>query len=610
MSTSPPRSSADVPGRAPDAAAGADAVAGANPAGAPREAGERATPGASHASVDVRAARARELLRAGHYEAAEAAYRDALAIAPDHPGLLHNLGALALRRGDAAIALQCFERCRRRQPGSSAAHVDVARALLALRRSNDAVAAARHAATIEPGSATAFNVLGLALEAAGDIGGAEAALRRSLSLDPRSVPALSNLCDLLVRAGRTSDAVRVLDALPLQDDPGVLFKRGYIAACRDDLDAAAAFMQRVADAVPDHAPARLNLGTFAQWRHDVPAAIAHFRRALDLAPGDPVALGNLAHALLYAGEHDEGWATYETRPLGVRHAEAARAHPRWGPRWNGAPLEGGTLMLHGEGGFGDVIQFCRYAPAAARRGAAAVLRLEHKYASLARLLGTLQGVRVITQDEAGATARAHASLSSLPFLLRDDPGAAGPVPYLACDPALRARWQARIAGGPGLRVGLAWGGGKADAGVYGALVDRRRSIAFDALAPLLALPGIRWVSLQVGEHAHEAASAVAAGSLVDVTRELRDFADTAALASALDLVVSVDTSVAHLSAALGIPTWLLNRYDSCWRWGVDGTTTHWYPAMRLFRQPAFGDWRSVVRDVSHALAQRVAGRNP
>jgi hypothetical protein len=389
----------------------------------------------------------------------------------------------------------------------------------------------------------------------------------------------------------------------------VLFKRGYLAACCDDVEAASALMQRVAELVPRHAPAHLNLGTFAQWRQDAPGAIGHFRRALDLAPGDPMTLGNLAHALLYAGQHAEGWALYETRPLGVRHASAASAHPRWGPRWNGASLRtGDTLVLHGEGGFGDVIQFCRYAPAAARRCGEVVLRLGHQHASLAGLLRTLPGVRVVTDDDGDVHAQAHASLSSLPYLLRDDPQSAGTVPYLACDPALRAQWAARVGSGPPMRVGLAWGGGKGGDAVYGALVDRRRSIALALLGPLLALPGIRWFSLQVGEHAREANVTPFAGTLVDLTHDIRDFADTAALACALDLVITVDTSVAHLAGAMGLSTWLLNRYDSCWRWGVRGAATHWYPAMRLFRQPAFGDWTSVVAEVREALAVEVAAK--
>jgi Flp pilus assembly protein TadD len=561
------------------------------------------------ATIEACAARARELVHAGQYDAAEDTYREALALAPGHPGVLHNLGALALRRGDAALALQCFEACRAHDEYAASAHLGVARALLALRRHGEAAAAARRAAALEPASATVAKLLGVALEANGDLHGAEAALRASLALDPGSAIAMSNLCDLLARTGRAAQALHELDALPSQDDPAVLFKRGYLAACCDDVEAARTLMQRVAAMVPRHAPAHLNLGTFAQWRQDAPGAIGHFRHALDLAPGDPVALGNLAHALLYAGQHAEGWALYETRPLGVRHAGAASAHPRWGPRWNGATLRAGdTLVLHGEGGFGDVIQFCRYAPAAARRGGDVVLHLERKYASLARLLCGLPGVRVLTDEDDRVQAQAHASLSSLPYLLRDDPQAEGPVPYLACDPALRAQWAARVGSGPPLHVGLAWGGGKGDDAVYGALVDRRRSIPLTLLRPLLALPGIRWFSLQMGEHARQANVTPFEGTLVDLTHDIRDFADTAALARALDLVITVDTSVAHLAGALGLSTWLLNRYDSCWRWGVSGTRTHWYPAMRLFRQPAFGDWSSVVAEVREALVAQVAAK--
>ena len=182
----------------------------------------------------------------------------------------------------------------------------------------------------------------------------------------------------------------------------------------------------------------------------------------------------------------------------------------------------------------------------------------------------------------------------------------GATPYLAADPALAAAWRERLAGVDGLRVGLAWAGGRRpDPNL--AVVDRRRSIALDVLAPLGGIPGTSLVSLQTGPAAAQAAHPPGGMALHDLTAGLSDFADTAALIDALDLVISVDTAVVHLAGALGKPVWLLNRLDSCWRWLLDRDDSPWYPQLRQFRQPGPGDWRSVIAAVRDALQRLAAG---
>jgi hypothetical protein len=346
----------------------------------------------------------------------------------------------------------------------------------------------------------------------------------------------------------------------------------------------------------------LNLGTFAQWRQDAVSAVAHFRHALELAPRDPVIEGNLAHALLYAGDYAEGWKAYETRPMGVRHENAARIDAAWGSRWDGSDLNGGTLLLHGEGGFGDVLQLCRYAAPARERAGAVVVWLERKYRSLATLVATVPGIDVVLDEDTRGTASAYCSLSSLPYLLwRGDQPCASPMPYLSSDPQRREVWRARLGHDPHCRVGLVWRGGAGEDRFYGSLVDRRRSVPFSMLEPLFGVKGVRLHSLQKGPHANEWRQFGFAESLVDHTAELSDFADTAAYASELDLIITVDTSVAHMSGGLALSTWMLNRYDSCWRWGMRDTRTHWYPSLRIFRQPKFGDWETTIDMVKHEL---------
>jgi Flp pilus assembly protein TadD len=562
------------------------------------------------ASETSAAARAAALVREGRLDQAEAAYRALVNDAPGDAVARYNLGMLRLRAGDPADALACFERCR----GSSAvvAELGIGRALLALGRPADAIGVLRQAAHTHAGRPDVQNALGVALERTGDLPAAETAFRAALAAHPTHAAALSNLYDLLGRQERADQAEQELDALHLRfpDDVAVTYKLAYVKAFLGRVAAADALLRTVIERVPDYADAWLNLGTFAQWRHDAADAIASFRRALALSADTTRAAGNLAHALLYAGHDDVGWRQYEARPLGTFGTHRLDDGRAWGPRWDGRPLPGRTLLLHGEGGFGDVLQFVRYAAPSRQRAGSVLLWLERQYQTLATLLARVPGVDRIVAAEDLVHADAHASLSSLPFLLGND-AATVPMPYLVPDPVRCAHWRERLARDGALRVGLAWRGGAGDDRFYGSLVDRRRSIAFAMLEPLFDVRGVRWYGLQKGPRADEWQHHRFAASLVDVTDALATFDDTAALVSALDLVVTVDTSVAHLAGGLGKPVWLLNRYDSCWRWGIDGTATHWYPSMRLFRQPAFGAWAPAIGALAAALrheAERVGGR--
>jgi hypothetical protein len=254
---------------------------------------------------------------------------------------------------------------------------------------------------------------------------------------------------------------------------------------------------------------------------------------------------------------------------------------------------------------GDTLQFCRYAPLLAARGATVLLRTPEP---LQRLLRTLDGVsQVLSETEPPPPFDLHCPLMSLPLacgtLVETIPAT---VPYLRADPAAAARWRERLRPLPGLRVGLVWGGNPRPGDPGANAVDRRRSIGLARLAPLTGIPGVSFVSLQKGAAAALAAAPPAGMALHDWTDELTDFADTAALVAALDLVISVDTSVVHLAGALARPVWVLNRFALCWRWLRGRTDSPWYPTARLFRQPAPGDWDSVVAEVAMALATEAA----
>ena len=295
---------------------------------------------------------------------------------------------------------------------------------------------------------------------------------------------------------------------------------------------------------------------------------------------------------LRAGAWREGWQGYETR----------RRQPLWrnalptftGLPWDGmSDLRGKRMLVVSEQGLGDTIQFCRFAGLVADRGATVILGVEKP---LRRLMQGLSGVaEIAVQGESAPEYSLYVPLMSLPAIFElemDDVATDGP--YLRADPDAAASWRARLAALPGLKVGLAWAGAPRQHDRTASLMDARRSIALEQLAPLLAVAGVTFVSLQK--------ELPACPPIVDWMDELDDFADTAALIDGLDLVISVDTAVAHVAGALGKPVWLLNRYDRCWRWMWDRTDTPWYPTMRLFTQSVPGVWDDVVAEAAAILA--------
>ena len=274
------------------------------------------------------------------------------------------------------------------------------------------------------------------------------------------------------------------------------------------------------------------------------------------------------------------------------------------PSWNGEAIGDRLILLVAEQGHGDTLQFCRYVPQIAAGARGTILAVQP---GLVRLLSRLPGVsEIITEGGRPSSFDLWCSLMSLPravgTTLETIPAV---TPYLTADPADVAHWRARLARLAGLRVGLCWAGGQFNLGqVYR---DRRRSLALDALAPLGDVPGVQFFSLQKGPPAAEAARPPHGLRLHDFTGELDDFADTAALVDNLDLVISVDTAVVHLAGALGRPVWLLNRFDTCWRWLQNRDDSPWYPSLRQFRQPAPGDWASVIGRARGALQQLADG---
>ncbi len=439
-------------------------------------------------------------------------------------------------------------------------------ALAALNRRDDAVAAFTEAASLSPNDPEAHANLGAALLDAGSTKQAAAALERALALFPHHPNALYNLGLARQQDWRLDEAI-------------ALYRRSLAAGQRD----------------PECA---VNLGIALKDSGDTAAAVETYKQVLAADPGNAGARYNLALALLLDGDFANGWAAYEAR-WHTPHFRHARRDLD-GPVWDGRPLPGKTLLLQGEQGLGDVLQFSRYAAVAKASGAQVVLRCRPR---LVELLSNADGIDAIVSEREDPPAfDAWAHLMSLPHILGTTPETVpAQVPYVHPDPARVEKWRKALAPLPGLKLGIGWQG---DPGYAG---DARRSIPLAAFTPLARLPDVSLISLQKGPGRQQFTGLPADVSLTDLGPQLDEdggaFTDTAAVLQSLDLVITSDTALAHVAGATGRPVWLALPHMPDWRWMRGRDDSPWYPTMRLFRQPTPGDWDGVFAAIATALAR-------
>jgi len=526
------------------------------------------------AHVDAQFDRATALEDLQRYSEALRAYDLVLALKSDFGDALFRRGNVLRQLQRYMEALDCYKRLRAAQPGHAGAWLKEGNCLNDLGRLSDSLNCYERAVEADPEYREAWFNLANTLKAFDRGDEALAAYERALAIEPDFIEAIVNRATLLAGNGQLEPALaayeRALQIMP--DYPDALYNRAVTLA----------EMQRCAEALSDFAKLPQDNEHFvsAQWN----SALCHLK------------LGNFA----------DGWRQYETRWQG----EQMKAEQRYfsQPLWLGEQaLAGKTILLHAEQGFGDTIQFARYAPLLAQHGARVVLQVP---AALKSLLANLSGVGgVISNDDFAPPTDLHCPLMSLPLAYSTFSAAAiAHEPYLWADQRKAANWKQQLPASGKLRVGLVWAGSNPRNELAATIrLDAERSLSFSAMAALLNDVQADFYSLQLGAaaceqlHVHPQSSQV-----TDFSSSLNDFSDTAALIDNLDLVISVDTAVAHLAGALGKPVWLLNRYNSCWRWQLQRNDTPWYPSMRIFRQPARGDWDSVINEVDAALRQLTA----
>jgi tetratricopeptide (TPR) repeat protein len=498
--------------------------------------------------------------RAGRLDEAEAMYRRVAEHNPKRPNVLHMLGVIAFQRGRFAEAAGMIREAIRLQPESAEAHFNLANALAKMESNDEASVAFRRAIEIRPGYAEAWNNLGNLLRETNKLDESQAALTQATRLKPNFAEAHNNLGNVLRDKGLMNDAIAAhAEALRLR---------------------------------PEYAEAANNFGNALGDIGRYDEAIAYLQSSLRLQPDLAEAHFNLANLLLLKGDYVHGWAEYEWR----MRCKVPKSKPRKfaRPRWDGTPLNGRTIFLHAEQGFGDSIQFVRYVHSISARGGKIIFECAPE---LVRLFKMIPGVeQVIAPNTPPPHFDVHCPMFSLPTVLRTTletvPSA---IPYLTVEDSLKSEWKARLAPFAGRQVGLVWAGNSSQRNDY------KRSFPLFELAPLAHVAGITFHSLQKGPPAQQASSPPAGMELIDHSAELTDFAETAALISNLDLVIAADTATAHLAGALAKPTWIPLTLLHDWRWLLDRVDSPWYPTVRLFRQQNLRDWPPVIERIAKTL---------
>jgi tetratricopeptide (TPR) repeat protein len=510
--------------------------------------------------------RGNQLMDQGEVAEAIAAYREVTSLAPQFGPAYRNL-ALALESdGRLAEALSACGRAVELQDDDIEAYLIMAKLLLKLERTDQAVSMYELAALVAPKRSDIQASLAAALARQGRLEEARAACRKAIDLAPQNVGAWLNL--------------------------------GIVSGRLGELECAVAAYGRAISIDPNSPEAFTNLGAALSSLGLSEAAIEASARAIELSPNDAELQYNHAMLLLLAGDLAAGFRAFEWR---LSHS-SPKFRPRSLdlPRWQGEHRNGKTLLIHAEQGLGDSLHFVRFVSRAAATGGPVVLQVQPP---LVELLRDSLDVTVISRDEPAPSFDLHVPLMSLPYELGTTMETIpAEVPYLKAAPAKAAEWRERLARYSGLKVGVVW------AGSPGHRHDGMRSLPAELVLPHLSVSGVQLFSLQKEPRADDRVVLERLkDEIVDLTPSLANFADTAAAVSAMDLVISVDTAVAHLAGALGKPTWILLPHILDWRWLYEREDTPWYPTARLFRQPRFRDWASVLDQLPLELEGFAAG---
>lgn len=498
----------------------------------------------------------------------------------DDPAAYNELGLALKTQGRLTEAIASFEEALQAHPDFAEAHNNLAVAFKERGNWDEAVASLRQALALNPDFVEAYNNLGTMLESVGNLDEASACYQQALNRKPDFAEAHNNLAIILNKQGKYTEAWT--------------------------------HYQRALTLKPDYPDAHHNLGTLLVDQGNLSEGVASYERALQLKPDYVEAHLGRAQAWLQMGDWERGWPEFEWRWW----RKSFPPRPFQQPMWDGSPLDGRTILLHAEQGLGDTLQFIRYAPLVKQRGGFVIVECQP---SLLPLLATCAGIdQLVASGSALPYFDVHAPLVSLPGILRTTlETVPAEVPYLFADPERVEHWrqafapipsQAALSSSSGeegnvkgtFTIGIAWQGNP------GHTNDRQRSVLLASFEPLARFDGVRLFSLQKGPGTEQLAAAKERLSLPDLGSQFHTFQDTAAALVNLDLVITVDSAVAHCAGAVGVPVWVLIPYAADWRWLLDREDSPWYPTMRLFRQKEPGNWDGVFDSLVVELAELLA----
>jgi tetratricopeptide (TPR) repeat protein len=537
------------------------------------------------------------LAQQGKTVAAIASYREALRISPDHFESLVALGVSLARSGQLSEGIDTLGRAVATRPNFAKAHLNLGVALAESNRLDEATDSLQRALELNPEYAEAHFNLGNVLAQQGRREEAVARLERVLELKPDHADALNNLGLALVELGRFARAVIVLkQAVRLRKDHVEAWNNlGLAFAGQGSFEAAIEAYEAALALNPRHIDAHNNLGSAYKDLGRLEEAAACYQQAIWLDPANASSRWNRSLVWLQMGDFGRGWHEYEWRWKRKNSAPPAYRQPRW----DGAPLAGRTILLHGEQGLGDMIQFIRYADLVQRTAGKVVVACPR---CLRRIFSSMSSIdRFVHEGEELPHFDVHAPLMSLPLLMGTTASTIpAQTPYLAPDSESVKHWKERLREPTRYRIGIAWQGNPRHR------LDRHRSVPLAAFEPIAALPNVELISLQQGDGAEDVKDHRQFPIRVvfdDPAAPLADFAEVAAVIQNLNLVVSADTAIAHLAGAVGASVYLALAAVCDWRWQLHRSDSSWYPTMTLFRQTQLDRWNEVFERMAESIRQ-------
>jgi tetratricopeptide (TPR) repeat protein len=544
------------------------------------------------------------LHKSGRMGEAEQTYRQILKIDPHHADSLHLLGMIEYNAGNFETAISLILRALEQNSNEAAYYSNLGTIYHAQGRVDEAAGCYRQAVGLQPDLATAHYNLGTILQGQEKLDEAARCYEQALLLHPHLAEAHYNLGNVLQAQEKLDEAIQCYERA-LAIEPAkyeALHNLGNALQSQDKLEDARRCYEQVLTIAPRYAKAHYSLATVLHAEGKLDEERAGYRAALELDPNFAGAAFAEALAQLFQGEFASGWRGYEWRWQMKEHTPPMRSYSQ--PLWSGEKLQDGRLLIWGEQGIGDEIMFAGLIPEVLRTGNRCVLDCDARLKPLFKR--SFPNIEVVASRASGCDPAhdpekqipAHLPIGTLARFFRPDVStfAATQSPYLVADSVERDRFRAKYRDGKRL-VGIAWYTNNKKSG-------RSRSIDLVLLAPLLARRDIRWISLQYGNHDALEDQANTAGVSLLIDQEVDQFSNIDRFASqiaAMDLVITIDNSTAHLAGALGIPTWVLLPFISDWRWMQEREDSPWYPGLRLFRQTRRGDWQSVIQKVERSL---------